>query len=155
MDEIDNPHDQKEKRSVHRTQWAAQFAVASELCKQGYEVAFTMGNHPEVDLMVISPEGRSFHVDVKGLYKRNFWVVKPKPSRAKLFYILAFVPDDEPNRFFVLSQAEVNREVPRHLDRIRRNRAGKGLPTDKVGVMQGLSWTFAEKFEGKWKKLPK
>jgi hypothetical protein len=28
----------------HQTQWAAQFAVASELCKRGYEVSFTMGN---------------------------------------------------------------------------------------------------------------
>ena len=43
------------RRSVHRTQWAAQFAVASELCKRGYEVAWTTGNHPMVDLMVDEP----------------------------------------------------------------------------------------------------
>jgi hypothetical protein len=37
----------------HQTQWAAQFAVASELCKRGYEVSFTMGNvAPVADLMV-------------------------------------------------------------------------------------------------------
>jgi len=29
----------KKPRSVHQTQWAAQFAVASELCKRGYQVA--------------------------------------------------------------------------------------------------------------------
>ena len=29
----------------HQTQWAAQFAVASELCKRGYEVSFTLGNN--------------------------------------------------------------------------------------------------------------
>jgi hypothetical protein len=45
----------KPRRSAHQTQWAAQFAVASELCKQGYEVALTMGNQPVFDLMVISP----------------------------------------------------------------------------------------------------
>lgn len=28
----------------HQTQWAAQFAVASELCKRGYEVSFSVGN---------------------------------------------------------------------------------------------------------------
>jgi hypothetical protein len=61
----------KQRRPSHRTQWAAQFAVASELCKRGYEVAFTMGNHPMKDLMVISPTNVSFVVDVKGLYKRN------------------------------------------------------------------------------------
>jgi hypothetical protein len=32
MDRLKLP---KEKRSAHRTQWAAQFAVASELCKRG------------------------------------------------------------------------------------------------------------------------
>jgi hypothetical protein len=35
----------------HQTQWAAQFAVASELCKRGYEGSFTMGNSaPVADL---------------------------------------------------------------------------------------------------------
>ena len=33
---------QEERQSAHRTQWAAQFAVASELCKRGFEVALTM-----------------------------------------------------------------------------------------------------------------
>jgi hypothetical protein len=62
---------QKERRSVHRTQWAAQFATASELCKRGYEVAFTMGNAtPLADLMVISPTSKkNILIDVKGLYK--------------------------------------------------------------------------------------
>ena len=55
----------------HQTQWAAQFAVASELCKRGYEVSFTMGNAaPVADLMVVSPVQREmFLVDVKGLYR--------------------------------------------------------------------------------------
>jgi hypothetical protein len=47
-----SPEHTKEKRSGHRTQWAAQFAVASELCKRGYKVAFTMVNAtPLADLM--------------------------------------------------------------------------------------------------------
>jgi hypothetical protein len=69
----------KERRSAHRTQWTAPFAVASELCKRGCQVALTLGNHPMIDLMVVSPLGRSFHVDVKGAYKRNFWVVHERP----------------------------------------------------------------------------
>jgi hypothetical protein len=63
----------KEKRSPHRTQWAAQFAVASELCKRGYEVSFTTGNAtPLADLTVVSPTSKkSFLIDVKGLYSRT------------------------------------------------------------------------------------
>lgn len=56
----------RSKRSGHRTQWAAQFAVASELCKRGYEVSFTMGYAtPVADLMVVSPaQKKMFLVDV-------------------------------------------------------------------------------------------
>ena len=68
----------KERHSSYQTQWAAQFAVASELCKRGYQVASTLGNQPAVDLMVQSPKGEQFTIDVKGLYRRNFWAVKEK-----------------------------------------------------------------------------
>src|SRR6516225_9299084 len=84
---------QKERQSAHRTQWAAQFAVASELCKRGYEVALTMANHPVVDLMVVSPKGVPFLIDVKAHYKKNFWPVRLKKARGTLFYVLAFVPN--------------------------------------------------------------
>src|ERR1017187_6186488 len=100
----------KSKRSGHQSQWAAQFAVASELCKRGYEVSFTMGNRtPLADLMVVSPESKEmFLVDVKGLYRKNPWIVKRKVARDKLFYIFAFVPTEETNQFFVMTQAEAN-----------------------------------------------
>jgi hypothetical protein len=95
---------QLEKRSAHRTQWAAQFAVASELCKRGSEVSFTMGNAtPLADLMVVSAELKQmFLIDVKGLYRKNPWVLKRKSSRDRLFYVMAFVPDAGVNEFSVL-----------------------------------------------------
>ncbi len=83
---------------THFTQWAAQFAVASELCKRGYQVALTLGNHPAVDLMVISTNGQPFSIDVKGISSRNGWLVRRQEPRADLFYVLAFVPKDNPNR---------------------------------------------------------
>src|SRR5689334_9859387 len=101
----------KNRRSVHRTQWAAQFAVASELCKAGYEVAFTTGNHPTIDLMAVSPKQKPFGIDVKGLYRPNFWVVRRKPAKAGLYYVFAFVPDKKPNEFFILTQEDANKEI--------------------------------------------
>jgi hypothetical protein len=48
----------------HQTQWAAQFAVASELCKRGYEVSFTLGNNTSLaDLMVVSPREHQMFLD--------------------------------------------------------------------------------------------
>jgi hypothetical protein len=106
---------------VHQTQWAAQFAVASELCKRGYEVSFTMGNTtPLADLMVISPSGDMFLVDVKGLYRINPWIIKRKPVKANLFYVLAFVPAEGPNQFFVMSQQQATSLIQAELTRLKR-----------------------------------
>lgn len=129
----------------HQTQWAAQFAVASELCKRGYEVAFTMGNHPESDLMVLSKNKVAFVVDVKGLYKRNPFVVSPKAPRTDLYYVLALVPDAGENEFFVLSQAEVRRTSEAELKRLGRS---------KDYSMPGLSWPSVQRFKSRWDTLP-
>ena len=79
--------DKKQRHSAHQTQWAAQFAVASELCKRGYEVALTMGNHPmdrhplpgtpEAKALgctcevVIGPDGKPVYAPTKGCPIRN------------------------------------------------------------------------------------
>ncbi len=109
----------KTRSRGHQTQWAAQFAVASELCKRGYEVSFTLGNTtPTADLMVISPSGKMFLVDVKGLYRTNPWLIKRKPIRANLFYVLAFVPTGGPNQFFMLDQKQVKILIQAELKRL-------------------------------------
>jgi hypothetical protein len=138
----------QEKRSGHRTQWAAQFAVASELCKRGYEVSFTMGNRtPLADLMVVSPVGKEmFLVDVKGLYKKNPWIIKRKSIRDKLFYILAFVPTDEANQFYVLSQQTTHQLIRKELRRLKR-------PDDYP--LTGIGWKLALHYKNEWQALPK
>jgi len=146
----------KPPHSTHQTQWAAQFAVASELCKRGYGVALTLGNHPVIDLMVVSPKGKHFVVDVKGLYRApNFWRVREKKKIDQLFYVFASVPcaTDKPNRFFILTQSQVNEGIRKDWkDAIARRRAKgrSGLPADITGV----TWKFAEDYEGAWKALP-
>lgn len=143
----------KPRHSGHQTQWAAQFAVASELCKQGYEVALTMGNHPSVDLMVVSPGGVQFGIDVKGLHVRNFWLVKPKPDRRGLYYVLAFVPRGAGNRYFVLSQAGANAEIAANERACAELAAAKG----KVAApgFEGIPFAAAEKYADAWQALPR
>ena len=110
------------RKQGHQTQWAAQFAVASELCKRGYEVSFTMGNTtPLADLMVVSPVGKEmFLIDVKGLYRKNPWLMKRKPSRSNLYYVFAYVPTKENNQFFVMNQRQANKLVKDELTRLER-----------------------------------
>ena len=139
------------KRTSHFTQWAAQFAVASELCKRGYQVALTLGNHPSVDLMVRSPHGGDFDVDVKGLYKKNYFLLTKKELRRNLFYVLAYVPEDDENQFFVLSQAEANNEVQQDTERARARQIAKGGTGERAGVMPGIR-AAAQRYKGRWQE---
>lgn len=129
------------------TQWAAQFAVASELCKRRYQVSYTLGNVPSVDLMATSPETHTpFCVSVKGLHKLpNSWPVKPKPVRIGLYFILAFVPLNAVNRFFIMTQEEVYAELAAYNESHDRS--------SNYGF-QGVTLTMARTHENEWGKLP-
>ena len=142
------PKDSRTTGQAHFTQWAAQFAVASELCKRGYEVSFTMGNTtPVADLMVVSPIKREmFLIDVKGLYRRNPWIVKRKVARANLFYVLTFVPRGAPNQFFIFSQEEIFKLIKLELERL-------GRPNEYP--VTGITWSLALEHENAWDILPK
>lgn len=134
-----------ERRSSHRTQWAAQFAVASELCKLGYEVALTLGNQPAIDLLVVSPEKTTFQIDVKGLYQTNYWQIKPQKPRKELFYVFALVPNRGPNRFFVMNQRTANRLINLHKPKSPRNAQNHRW---------GIQWGRVKNHEDKWSILP-
>jgi hypothetical protein len=47
--------------------------------------------------------------------------------KSGLFYVFAFVPDDSPNRFFVLTQAQVNEEVEAENERIKARALVKAI----------------------------
>jgi hypothetical protein len=147
----------KERHSPHQTQWAAQFAVASELCKRDYQVALTLGNHPDVDLMVQSPKGVQFTIDVKGLYQSNPWVVKEKNLKDRHFYVFAFVPKPETeNRFHIATQKEVNAALKAkyEVDRKRTIAKGKTMPSEDKLRFSCLLFKLEQQWEGKWSILP-
>lgn len=137
----------KKQRKGRNAQWAAQFAVASELCKLGYEVAFTLGhNTPLADLMVINPRRQHFLIDVKGLSAKNVWIVKKKRKRFGLYYILALVPRDKQNEFFVLTQHQANGLIARnHRRASRRTRP----------AWDGFLFSAAAPYREKWCTLPR
>ena len=130
----------------HLTQWAAQFAVASELCKLRYQVSFTSGNTtPVADIVAISQSGQPALIDVKGLYKKNSWIIQRKPRRPNLFYVLVFVPHDRANEFFILSQQIANKLINGELERL-------GRPKDYP--ITGIRWEQAARYKDNWRSLP-
>lgn len=101
---------------------------------------------PLADLMAVSPVKKEmFLVDVKGLYKKNPWLMKTKEARTNLFYILAYVPTGLQNEFFIVTQAEAYRMVESELVRLGR--------PEGYGV-QGFLWSMALPFKDQWAKLP-
>lgn len=144
------------KAKSDSTEWAAAFGVASELCKRGYKLAFTMGNHPEVDLMVRSPEDFTFLIDVKGQSTKSHWQVKPKRAVSNLFYVLAYVPEGEANQFFILPQEDLEHEAKKFRRRSRTRLLKIGKSVGGVGRFPGIPWKTAGKFKAKdWSALPK
>ncbi|MDG2532949.1 hypothetical protein P6144_04770 [Sphingomonas sp. HITSZ_GF] len=136
---------EKIKLTPQGTQWTAQFAVASELCKLGCEVAFTMGNcTPLADLMVMAPNGAKFLIDVKGQSTRNFWRIKAKVQRDDLYYVLAYVGDAKCNRLFPMSQATLLGLMERYQN--------SGVKYDER--FSGFNWGDALPFENAWQELP-
>ena len=132
-------------RARHCTQWAAQFAVAAELCKRGYDVALTMGSTtPDADLIVRSPTAALFQIDVKGQSGPNFWRIKQKIDRHNLFYVFALVPLDKPNRFFIVPQ--------RDLSKLMNEYEHSGVKFDPR--FAGVNWTTLYPYENQWKLLP-
>jgi hypothetical protein len=140
-----------EKR--RRSQWGAQFLVASELVRRGYLVSFTMGNNtPDADLIVGKPRGKPFWIDVKGQSSKQAWLISPKTSEIpNLFYVLVYLSplasDDAircPDSFFVLSQADVGKLSAEYL---------KAHPGDKNKV-PGFGFNDPREFRNAWRNLP-
>jgi hypothetical protein len=129
------------------------FAVGSELCRRGYDVALTVGNTPTKDLMCESPARRVFKVQVKGTSTKNFVLVQKRVLEAAtddgLVFVVVLVPPDsaEGIQFFVLTHAEVQAA---HRAQPKTKRSGD---PHKPGF-EGMNWGQVVAHESRWDKLP-
>jgi hypothetical protein len=127
----------------HFTQWTAQFYAAAELSRRKYLVSLTLGNTPTSDLLVVSPKGKHFKVQVKGLSSPTSWLVQKVDKKDKdLFWILVRILEGKPARFFILNNQEIKRGWKTAED-----------PDDKAP--SGLLSRYVDGFENCWETLPK
>ena len=73
----------------------------------------------------------------------------PYPDQ-NLFYVLAFVPRDKENQFFILTQADAQREIQENIERARARQIAKGRTGEKAGTMPGISWDAASRYKALW-----
>jgi hypothetical protein len=106
-------------RNPYAMKLCAEYAVASELTIRGYSVdLFTKGAHPG-DLIVTSPRGKTFMIDVKGTRpkpdgsKAHWWPLTPKTYRIgsmPLFYVFVY-RDNLSMVFQIMRKATAERRV--------------------------------------------
>lgn len=138
------------QQKIYQTQWASQFYAAAELTRRGYQVAFTLGNAKEVDLLVLTPEKKQIKVDVKGQSTRNFWLVQRREEDPDLYFILVYIPPlEEPPQYFILSCAEMMTKRKEYEEHIK---AKGGKYRDDMG---GMNWKSTFEFENRWHILSK
>ena len=133
----------------YQTQWAAQFYVAAELTRRGYLVSLTLGNAPVVDLLVLSPAGEHFQVDVKGLASKSFWLIRERPAPPDLFFILVHVPSKGgPPDYFIVPGTVVMAGIAT----LRKRALDRGREWIEWGA--GLNWGMASPYRDRWDLLP-
>jgi hypothetical protein len=140
------------KRSRQHTAWAATFATAAELSRRGYDVTFTLGNTPRIDLLCAVPDGEQFKVQVKGISnsagfyaQKEFFVT---PMQIDLFLVVVLVPSDEKTelQFFILTHDEARREFEK-MPKYKKD----GRP---YVAEFGLNWRSVTPYEGNWHSFP-
>lgn len=132
----------------YKTQWTAQFYVAAELTRRGYLVSLTFGNAPVADLLVRSPSGIQFTVDVKGQSSKNFWLIQNRPQNQNHFFVLVFLPPDfKPPRYCIISSDE----LMKRREEYKQSALPSGKYRDDLG---GINWATPFNYEGKWENLP-
>lgn len=131
------------------TQWAAQFYAAAELTRRCYFVSLTLGNAPDCDLVVRSPEGTHFEIDVKGLSSRNFWLIREREPRSDLYFMLVYLPPTPTApEFFIVSSAELMKAIAD----LRQQTIATGKNWAASGA--GINWGTGLAFKDCWHNLP-
>jgi hypothetical protein len=133
------------------SQWSSTFYVAAELVRRGYLVSLTLGMAPSTDLLVMSPSGKPFKVEVKSLRKPNYWLIGEVSPQDDLFYVLVFVPEDvlRSPKFCILTSYEVKGEI----ENFQKNLLAKGRKISELDYC--IPFNKAFKHENAWNKLPK
>jgi hypothetical protein len=135
------------KLSRHNVEQMARGYLMYQLAKRGYNVQITDSRFPAVDLLVVSPSGKHFGIDVKGQRTKNFWRFNEREANQEFYFAFMYVPEEGTPRVFIMdSEKTIN------LWREYKQKAIKrGLKEDSIW---GLNWTQPHPYEDRYDLLP-
>jgi hypothetical protein len=119
-----------------------------QLARHGYCVQITDSRFPTYDMLVVSPGGKHFGIEVKGQSTPNFWRFNERAPRREMYYAFVFVPPDGEPRVFVMRSTEAMRLWKEYKEKTMKR-------TGKDSGIWGLNWTQPHRFENQYDRLPK
>ncbi len=120
-------------------------------------MALTLGNAVFTDLMVESPSGRHFDVDVKGQSTKGYWLIKQQMPDDNRYYILVYIPRDstEAPQYFIISSSGIDKLIIQEIHDSHKRLEEKGKIWDpKDNRFSGIKWIKALEYKD-WEILPK
>jgi hypothetical protein len=135
------------KLTKHNVEQMARGHLMYELARRGYCVQITDSRFPTYDMLVVSPKGKHFGIEVKGQSTKNFWRFNDRAPHPEMYYAFVFVPPEGTPRVFVMDSTTTMRLWKEYKD----NAIKKGAKEDNIW---GLNWTQPYPFEDKYEMLP-
>lgn len=136
------------KLTTHNVEQAGRGYALYELARRGYVVQFTDSRFPEEDLLVVSPTGFHFGIDVKAQRTKNFWRMREPSVSAQFFYFLTYIDAENGNPdLYILPSSEMNKLWHEYKDRMVAN----GAKEDNIW---GVNWATPKPFKDNWSCLP-
>ncbi|MGA1979863.1 MAG: hypothetical protein ABSG99_04775 [Sedimentisphaerales bacterium] len=135
------------KLSNHNVEQMARGYLMYELAKRGYCVQITDSRFPAYDMLVVSPSGKHFGIEVKGQSKKKFWLFNERQPNPEMYYAFVFAPQNEKPRVFIIDSSTTMHLWKEYKDKTLKR-------TSKGGHIWGLNWTQPHQFEDRYDILP-
>jgi hypothetical protein len=137
------------KLKNHNVEQMARGYLTYQLARRGRLVQATDSRFPACDLLVVSPSGKHFGIEVKGQSTKNFWRFNYRKPHPETYYAFVFVPPEGAPRVFVMDSATTICRWRAYKRNAMKKHGGKG------DEQWGLRWTQPHEFEDHYGILPK
>lgn len=128
------------KLTKHNVEQMARGYLMYELAKRGYCVQITDSRFPTYDMLVVSPAGKHFGIEVKGQSTKNFWRFNDRVPQPEMYYAFVFVPQEDTPRVFIMDSTTTMRLWNEYKTRTVQR-------TGKDDNIWGLNWTQPHPYE--------
>ena len=106
-----------------------------ELARRGYRVQLTDSRFPTYDMLVVSPAGKHFGIEVKGQSTKNFWRFNDCAPHHEMYYAFVFVPREGTPRVFIMNSGTTIQLWKEY----KNNATKKGAKEDNMSILCKIS----------------